>query len=121
MDIQTQLNNNRKKSVVCIIPSSKDPLPGHTILNSFQQICPKAAFFSLIPPPDDLQYPPASSPTSSSTVRQDFPIPLTTLCSDENKKLQNADLQNKAANIYSSYSCSSTQISNLFEMTKSKS
>ncbi|CAC5380598.1 unnamed protein product [Mytilus coruscus] len=86
MDIQHLMNSNRKKKLECVIPSSKDRLPGKNVLESFSKVCPNAAFFSLIPPMID-EVARETSVKVKHTKEEKLPRPLTSYYDVINKEL----------------------------------
>ena len=116
MEIQNLLNSNRKKTINCVIPTESDPLPDDETLLSLKQVCPDAAFFSLIPAlGEDNEEQTVPTPTQDY-----FPRTLTSFYSEEYKSVSEQELDEKAAQFLTSYGCTGELIDNLFQRTKSQ-
>lgn len=110
------MKGNRKKTVECVVSSSKDPLPDEDVLQSLYAVCPDASFFSLIPPIFD------EAPTKSTKPPpvDNFPRTLTGLYEEVNKSLSPEELLSKSESVFNFYRCTETQIRNLFLVTRSQ-
>ena len=116
-DFKDLVKMNRKGDVESVKYSADPPMPDPSVLKDLKEICPKAAFFSLIPKLDPEE-------TDSASEDEDEPThldPITCLYSQTYASLAADELQKKGADLIANLNYTSGQRENLELVTRNQS
>ena len=111
------VKRNRKGDVPSVSYTPTPPLPELSVLKSLKEVCPRAAFFSLIPKLD----PEETDSASEDEDESNLPQPLTALYSDEYATLTKHQLKEKCSQLAKELQVTPEQCKELEEVTRNQS
>ena len=111
------VKRNRKGDVPSVSYTPSPPLPDLSVLKSLKEVCPRGAFFSLIPKLD----PEETDSASEDEDESNLPQPLTALYSEEYATLTKHQLKEKCSQLAKELQVTPEQCKELEKVTRNQS